>query len=131
LIEKESYIRNSTIEKDSELSKIKENYEQEIGFYKKNEQEKNQIYENLMNKLVQGEKLLQTKQNTLQYFQENYQKILKDKENIEGQLKQKSEQLFQSNQKCESFQETLVLWRRGLKSIVRMWNLCRKNLIRN
>jgi len=115
LIEKESYIRNSTIEKDSELSKIKENYEQEIGFYKKNEQEKNQIYENLMNKLVQGEKLLQTKQNTLQYFQENYQKILKDKENIEGQLKQKSEQLFQSNQKCESFQETLGSLEKRLK----------------
>lgn len=115
LIEKESYIRNSTIEKDSELSKLKESYETEIGFYKKNEQEKNQIYENLMNKLLQGEKLLQTKQNTLTYFQENYQKILKEKESIEAQLKQKSEQLFQSNQKCESSQDTLASLEKRLK----------------
>ena len=37
IIEKESYIRNSAIEKD-EVKKLKEIYEQEIGFFMKNEQ---------------------------------------------------------------------------------------------
>ena len=128
LIEKESYIRNSVIEKDSEFSKLKENYEQEIGFYKKSEAEKNMIYENLMNKLLQGEKLLQTKQNTLTYFQENYQKILKEKEALEAQLKTKSENLLVTNQKLENSQETLSNLDKRLKEYSKNLEMLQKDL---
>lgn len=115
LLEKESYIRNSVLEKDSELMKLKENYEAEIGFYKKSESEKAQIYENLMNKLVQGEKLLQTKQSTLAYFQENYQKVLKEKDQIEEILKRKEEALSNTTINLESSKLSLVEFEKKLK----------------
>lgn len=128
LIEKESYIRNSVIEKDSELTKLRETYEQEIGFYKKNEQEKNQIYDNLMNKLLQGEKLLQSKQSTLAYFQENYQKVLKEKESLDSQYKEKSHALVQMTQSLESSQQTLATLEKRLKELSSQLDTLTKDL---
>ena len=91
LLEKESFIRNSVIEKEGEMSKLKSFYEKEIQFHRKNEEEKNLIYDQLMEKLITNEKLLQNKQNTLNYFQENYQKALKEKEAMENAYRQKQE----------------------------------------
>ena len=91
LLEKESFIRNSVIEKEGEMTKLKAFYEKEIQFHRKNEEEKNLIYDQLMEKLITNEKLLQNKQNTLNYFQENYQKALKEKEAMENAYRQKQE----------------------------------------